>query len=77
MTDQEAHNLTHSILKKIQADVAELKQIRQEMREGFASMKSHTTGLIGDVYSHERRMLNIENEILRLKTHLGLDDQQH
>jgi hypothetical protein len=77
MNDQEAHNLTHEILKKIQADVTELKQIRQEMREGFASMKAHTTGLIGDVFSHERRMLNIENELLRLKSHLGFDDAQH
>jgi hypothetical protein len=39
-----------SSLKQIQADVAELKQIRREMRGGFASVKSHMTGLIGDVF---------------------------
>lgn len=77
MTDQEAHHLTHTILKKIQADVAELKQIRQEMREGFASVKSHMTGLVGDVFSHERRILNLEDELLRLKNLLGPEDPQH
>ena len=77
MTDKEAHDLTHSILKQIQADLAELKQARQEMREGFASIKSHITGLIGDVFSHERRMLNIEDEIIRLKNRLSNEDHQY
>ena len=71
------NELIYGVLKQIQADVAELKQARQEMREGFASVKSHMSGLIGDVFSHERRILNIEDEILRLKTRLGQDEQQH
>lgn len=77
MTDKETHDLTHTLLKQIQADLAELKQARQEMREGFASIKSHITGLIGDVFSHERRMLNIEDEIVRLKNRLASEDHQH
>jgi hypothetical protein len=77
MTDKETHDLTLTILRQIQADVAELKQARQEMREGFASIKSHMTGLIGDVFSHERRMLNIEDEITRLKNRLSAEDHQH
>jgi septal ring factor EnvC (AmiA/AmiB activator) len=77
MTDAIDNKLLYEVLKQIQADVAELKQARQEMREGFASIKSHITGLIGDVFSHERRMLNIEDEILRLKNRLSDEDHQH
>jgi hypothetical protein len=77
MDDKEAHNFTHTILKQIQADLTDLKQVRQEMREGFASIKSHMSGIIGDVFSHERRILNIEDAILRLKQRLGPDDPQH
>lgn len=62
------------VLKKIQADVSELKDARQEMREGFASIKSHMTGLVGDVFSHERRILNLEDEIMRLKSQIEQDD---
>ena len=56
------------MLKQIQTDLSELKEMRHEMREGFASIKSHITGLVGDVFSHERRILNIEDELLRLKS---------
>ena len=77
MTDKEAHDVTHNILKQIQADLAELKQMRQEMPEGFASITSYITGLITDVFSHERRIPNIEDEIIRLKNRLGSEDHQH
>lgn len=63
---QTGNQLILEILKNIQNDLAELKQARQEMREGFASIKFPITGLV-DVFSHERRILNIEDEITRLK----------
>lgn len=62
MTDKEAHDLTHTILKQIQADLAELKQARQEMREGFASIKSHITGLSAMCFP-----MNAACSILRMK----------
>jgi hypothetical protein len=71
------NELMYEVLKQIQSDVAELKQARQEMREGFSSIKSHITGLVGDVFSHERRILNIEDEIIRLKNRLSSEDHQH
>ena len=64
------------ILKKLQADVSELKEMRHEMREGFASIKSHMTGLVGDVFSHERRLLNVEDELTRLKNRIDPQDKQ-
>jgi hypothetical protein len=75
MTDNEAHNLTHKILNQIQADVARAEATGNARR--FPSVKSHMTGLIGDVFLHERRILNIEDAILRLKSQLGPEDPQH
>lgn len=72
--DKEPADATQRILRQIQRDVAELKDIRQEMREGFASIKSHMGGFVGDVFSHERRLLNIEDELLRLKSRLPAED---
>lgn len=63
------------ILKKIQGDIAELKEMRQEMREGFASIKSHMTGVVGDVFSHERRILNLEDDVLKLRRKVELSDE--
>ena len=74
MTKKVDNTLVLEVLKKIQADVSELKEMRNEMREGFASIKSHITGLVGDVFSHERRILNIEDEIMRIKNSLEKRD---
>jgi hypothetical protein len=63
------------ILKKIQGDIADLKEMRQEMREGFASIKSHMTGVVGDVFSHERRILNLEDDVLKLQRKVELPDE--
>ena len=68
MSEKPDNDLMIEILKQIQSGVSELKEARQEMREGFASIKSHMTGLVGDVFSHERRILNIEDELSRLKS---------
>ena len=74
MTKDVDQTLVLEILKKIQTDISELKDMRNEMREGFASIKSHITGLIGDVFSHERRILNIEDEIMRIRNSLEKRD---
>jgi hypothetical protein len=69
------NELMYKILKQVQSDVAELKQMRQEMREGFASIKSHMSGMIGDVFSHERRILNLEDDMLKLQRKVELPDE--
>ena len=74
MSNNADQKLMFETLKQIQADLSELKEMRHEMREGFASIKSHITGLVGDVFSHERRILNIEDEIMRLKSQLERPD---
>jgi hypothetical protein len=42
-------------------------------RHRSTSEKDRLTGLIGDVFSHERRMLNIEYEIVSLKNLLSTE----
>jgi hypothetical protein len=74
MTDNTADAIL-PILKRMQADIAELKQMRQEMREGFASVKSHMTGMVGAVFSHERRILNLEDEMLKLRRKIELPEE--
>jgi hypothetical protein len=69
------NELMYKILKQVQSDVAELKQMRQEMREGFASVKSHMSGMIGDVFSHERRIFNLEDDMLKLQRKVELPDE--
>jgi len=64
------NDLIYEVLKLIQADVAEPKQVGQEMSKGLSSIRSDMNG-IGDVFSDERRFLTIEGEIIRLKNRLG------
>jgi hypothetical protein len=53
----------------------ELKEMRQEMREGFASIKSHMTGVVGNVFSHERPILDLEDDVLKLQRKVELSDE--
>ena len=69
------------ILREVQKDQGEIKrnlhEFRQETREGFASVKSHISGLVADVFSHERRLINLEDELLKLKMRLDDKPEQH
>ncbi|HOO82191.1 MAG TPA: hypothetical protein PK513_06790 [Alphaproteobacteria bacterium] len=39
---QITNELLYEVLKKLQSDIAELKPMRHEMRDGFATMKSYS-----------------------------------
>jgi hypothetical protein len=69
------------MLRGLQEDQTTIKrdvhEMRLETREGFASIKSHISGLVADVFSHERRLLNLEDELLRLKASLGGKPEPH
>ena len=71
--------LMHELLKALHASHErmedDIKQMRREMREGFASIKSHVSGVVGDVSSHERRILNLEDEVMRLKSQVEHDSK--
>lgn len=63
-------NHTVELLQKIHKRLDKLDDIELEMREGFAAVKHHQAGFSGDVYSYERRLINLEDEFLRMKSEL-------
>ena len=49
MADKVTNELIFEHLRRMQGDISELKQMRVEMREGFASMRSHFFAQQGDI----------------------------
>jgi septal ring factor EnvC (AmiA/AmiB activator) len=68
------YELIRDILRNLQADVSELKKMRHEMREGFASIRSHLVAMKTDHGMLERRLMDAEIDIDRVKTRLDLND---
>jgi septal ring factor EnvC (AmiA/AmiB activator) len=68
------YELIRDILRNIQSDVSDLKKMRQEMREGFASIRSHLVAMKTDHGMLERRLMDAETELDRVKTRLDLND---
>jgi hypothetical protein len=52
------YELIRDILRSIQGDVSELKKMRHEMREGFASVRSHLVAMKTDHGMLERRLMD-------------------
>ncbi len=69
MDNLENHTENHTIemLQKIHQRLEKLDSLEKEVREGFSAIKSHNAGFAGDVYSYERRLINLEDEFLKLK----------
>ena len=61
-------------LRAIRADVADLKQMRGEMRDGFASLRAHDAAAHGDHALLERRVLSLETDLDRIKRRLEITD---
>ena len=61
-------------LKRIQEDIADLKPLRSEMREGFASLRAHTAATHSDLSIFERRVIEVETDMERAKRRPDLVD---
>lgn len=61
-------------LRRIQADIAELKQMRMEMRDGFASLRQHLAAQHNDHTLLEYRLIALESEAERIKRRLDLHE---
>lgn len=59
-------------LKRIHIEVSELKSLRSEMREGFASMRQHIHAVISDIAILERRTTAIEEDVSLIKRRLDI-----
>lgn len=68
-------DLIYEILKKVQPDISDLKQMRHEMRDGFASLRQRNLSVDGDILSIERRITANEEDIERIKRRLEILDE--
>lgn len=74
MTDNVTSELIFEHLRRIQSDIAEIKGMRSEMREGFASIRQHLAAQHNDHTLLEYRLLALESEMERVKRRLDLHE---
>jgi hypothetical protein len=67
--------LVYEILKDVQTRLAHLEGMRGEMREGFASIRAHMATQHGDAAFLERRVIELERDMERVKRRLELVDE--
>ena len=67
--------LIYEILQDVQARLAHLEGMRDEMREGFASIRAHMATQHAHAAFLERRIIELERDMERVKRRLELVDQ--
>jgi len=67
--------LIYEVLKDIQTRLAALEGMRAEMRDGFVSLRAHMATQHGDTVFLERRVVELEKDVERIKRRLELVDQ--
>jgi septal ring factor EnvC (AmiA/AmiB activator) len=72
MAERIDSNLIYEILKDVQARLAGLEGMRGEMRDGFASLRAHLATQHGDAAFLERRVIELEKDMERVKRRLEL-----
>jgi hypothetical protein len=69
------NRLIYEILKDVQGRFAGLEGMRDEVREGFASIRAHMATQHGDAAFLERRVIELERDMERVKRRLELVDE--
>jgi septal ring factor EnvC (AmiA/AmiB activator) len=69
------NRLIYRVVKDVQARLASLEDMRSEMREGFASLRAHMATQHADAAFLERRVVELERDVGRIKRRLDLADQ--
>jgi hypothetical protein len=69
------NRLIYEVLKDLQARLASLEEMRGEMREGFASLRAHMATQHGDAAFLERRIIELERDMERVKRRLQFSEQ--
>lgn len=73
MTD-ETQNLVLEILKRIQADLSEMKDDMRDFKDGQIRVRNEINDLRGDILRLERSNAGIEARISRIERRLDLVD---
>jgi hypothetical protein len=68
------NRLIYEVLKDVQTRLASLEEMRLEMRDGFASLRAHMATQHGDAVFLERRVIELEKDMERVKRRLQLAD---
>jgi septal ring factor EnvC (AmiA/AmiB activator) len=74
MSTNVTNELIYEHLRRIQSDLSELKSLRSEMREGFASIRQHLAAQHNDHTLLEYRLIALESEMDRIKRRLDLHE---
>lgn len=75
MSDNASMKLMAERLKEIQSRLNDLPKIRNEMHEGFASIKGYLASFLKDQSILEERLSGLEVEMDRVKRRLELTDE--
>ena len=71
---QETQNLMLEILKRIQADLSEMKDDMRDFKDGQIRVRNEINDLRGDILRLERSNAGIETRISRIERRLDLVD---
>ena len=81
MSEQEAHNFTHDLLKKIQAGIVELRNGQVDLRRDMRDLKEAQIGTRDEIQALRRDMLRQERgfaalqlDMDKVKSRLELND---
>ena len=66
------NRLIYEVLKDVQARIASVEGMRDEMPEGFASLRAHVATQHGEAAFLERRVLELKRDMERVKRRLQL-----
>jgi hypothetical protein len=70
MAERMDNHLIYKVSKDVQPRLASLEGMRDEMREGFLSLRAHMATRHGDAAFLERRVLELERDRERVKRRL-------
>lgn len=68
------NDLLYEILKRVQADLAELKNGQRDLKEGQIAIRDDIHAARGAILRHERALATMEADIDRIKFRLDLSD---
>ena len=61
-------------LKALRKEVSEIKPLRHEVRDGFASVRQYLSAIQSDYQLLERRISTLEDDVDRIKVRLEIVD---
>lgn len=77
MTDAITNELIYEVLKKLQTDVAQIKETQRDHSQQFIRLREDINGIRSDALRQERSVASMQTDIERINQRLGLIDPTH